>query len=630
MNTYICKCGRIVQKSTNADNTRNRDTKDCTGCPYLLPYGEQEYIQGEGFHLNVKGYECRMSPILNYASRFNGLTDDKCTCSVSSLDYDFLQQISSWIHQTYPNGELSGGFSRESIRPTDFSNNGRYRYSISCAQNKKGMAAKAALLERFFNPDKSRKDLTPEEEEKKIKDLIENGKRAAQAEQTPAAPEKTHAPAECQCVTCTCTGCHEACFGHCQGCGNPTSDCNNYQTGGEKFLPEVPVTLDEAIDRPEPPDKSAAGEALATVADAPPAFDYSGLDAQARDSLHVAETMIKEARRTFISEVADAVAIAHEALVTNCDKRKGNNQYSESTFVNWCASVGFNRMAAYRLLNVSALFKGSTPVERQVLEQAQPSLLYAAAKPSAPAEAVAAVKSGDITTYKEYQDLMQQLKAEQAAREAAEAENRANSALLAEEQRRREDSEAARHSAERNAEDAKRLYRLAEDNRNAMQGMLQTARTRSEVLESERDEARAELSALQSRPIEVAVAEPDPAEIERLATEKAESIAAQRTALLEAQMRGMQQDLNDLRDSAYQAQASGVDTIFAFAVNAAVTIDTLRSTFLELAKDLQEDDFFSALQPMVDAAWKISDIHSEFENPETVDSVFDEREVAQA
>ena len=33
MTTYYCKCGRQVKKSSNADNTGNRDTADCTGCP---------------------------------------------------------------------------------------------------------------------------------------------------------------------------------------------------------------------------------------------------------------------------------------------------------------------------------------------------------------------------------------------------------------------------------------------------------------------------------------------------------------------------------------------------------------------------------------------------------------------
>lgn len=450
----------------------------------------------------------------------------------------------------------------------------------------------------------------------------------------------------CLCESCTCTGCREACFGHCQGCGDPTSDCNSYQTGGEKFLPEVPVTLDEALDRPEPPDGSTSGEALATVPDALPAFDYSGLDARTRDSLHVAETLIKEARQKFISDVADAVAIAHDALcgvVQNLHNSKHGNR-GEGAFCAWCASVGFSRTAAYNLLRVSTLFKGSTPIERQVLEQAQPSVLYEIARPSAPAEGVAAVKSGDITTLKEYKDLMAQLKAERAAREDAEAESKANSALLAEEQRRRKEVQQMaieagkkREEAEGKAKEALQGKQAAELERDSARNMLKKAQQRADMLSTDcnaavnlLNEANAELAALRAAPIEMAVAEPDPAEIERLATEKAEAIAAQRTALLEAQMRGMQHDLNDLRDSAYQTQTSSVDTVFAFAVNAAITVDTLRETFLGLAEGLQEDDFWSAFKPLADAAWKIADIEASAMIPDCSESVSEESEAVEA
>lgn len=40
----------------------------------------------------------------------------------------------------------------------------------------------------------------------------------------------------CECMTCTCDGCHEECFGHCHGCGKPVRSCNSFQTGGEKRL----------------------------------------------------------------------------------------------------------------------------------------------------------------------------------------------------------------------------------------------------------------------------------------------------------------------------------------------------------------------------------------------------------
>lgn len=176
---YICKCGRKVRKSTNADNTGNRDTAGCRGCPYLLPWGPFEYVPGQGFVRNVRGYECRMSKDIEYATRFCGSIDDKCSCYIASLDFDFLTRVSNWIKETYPGGELNGSFFTDDIRAVEYVSNGRYRMSIGCAQNKKGIAAKAALLHQFFDASGARLDMTPEEEKVHILAAIEAGKAKA-------------------------------------------------------------------------------------------------------------------------------------------------------------------------------------------------------------------------------------------------------------------------------------------------------------------------------------------------------------------------------------------------------------------------------------------------------------------
>ena len=159
-----------------------------------------------------------------------------------------------------------------------------------------------------------------------------------------------------------------------------------------------------------------------------PAFDYTGLDAQTVQDLHLAEREFAGGKRMAeigLRRMADGVAIAHDALCGACDNlsQAHNNQHSEKTFGRWCESVGLNRKAAERLLQVSKLFDNSTPREEKVLEELGPSLLYAAAKPSAPAELVQAVKDGDITTHKQYQDLLARYNAEKAAREKAEKDN---------------------------------------------------------------------------------------------------------------------------------------------------------------------------------------------------------------
>ncbi len=84
----------------------------------------------------------------------------------------------------------------------------------------------------------------------------------------------------------------------------------------------------------------------------------------------------------------------------------------DDTFRAWCVSIGITKDTAYRLLQVAAPMDHSSPRQQRVLKELSPSLLYAVAKPSAPAELVARVKSGDITTHKQYQEALAQIKAE--------------------------------------------------------------------------------------------------------------------------------------------------------------------------------------------------------------------------
>lgn len=101
-------------------------------------------------------------------------------------------------------------------------------------------------------------------------------------------------------------------------------------------------------------------------------------------------------------------------------RKARNNQHSEDTFKSWCVSIGITKDTAYRLLQVSALLDGSSPRQQKILKELSPTLLYAVAKPSAPAELVEKVKSGDITTNKQYQEAMAQIKAEKERADAAE------------------------------------------------------------------------------------------------------------------------------------------------------------------------------------------------------------------
>lgn len=284
-----------------------------------------------------------------------------------------------------------------------------------------------------------------------------------------------------------------------------------------------------------------------------PSFDYSGYSPSTVDTLHLAERMIREARRDYILKTAQAVALAHEELVRISDE---HNQYKEDTFVRWCRSVGVSKSTAYQLLQVNALMENSSPEELAVLKSAGPSLLYAAAKPSAPAELVQAVKDGEITTHKEYQALLAQLKAEREradnAEERAQGAERQLEAAQADVAAVLERARAAQRSAELDAKELQRLDKLAthykaeNDRRAADQQRLEGLNA---TLVQEMAEKTARIQELEARPVEVTGATEK--EIARWKAEgaKAERDKAQKerdkAAVREAALR---KELTDLRE----------------------------------------------------------------------------------
>lgn len=158
-----------------------------------------------------------------------------------------------------------------------------------------------------------------------------------------------------------------------------------------------------------------------------PAFDYSGLTDQTVDDLHFAEKEYQHGKKLAergLVHMGNAIAAAHDALCGTVVQQLDNGQFAkkDDTFRAWCCSIGITKSTAYNLLQVSALMDGSSPRQRAILEALPPTLLYAVAKPSAPAELVEKVKNGEVSTNKEYQDLLAQIKAEKERADAAEAE----------------------------------------------------------------------------------------------------------------------------------------------------------------------------------------------------------------
>ena len=289
-----------------------------------------------------------------------------------------------------------------------------------------------------------------------------------------------------------------------------------------------------------------------------PAFDYSGLDAQTVDDLHFAEKEYQHGKKLAergLVHMGNAIAAAHDALcgvVQLLDNSKHGNRGDDS-FRAWCCSIGITKSTAYNLLQVSALMDGSSPRQRAILEALPPTLLYAVAKPSAPAELVAQVKSGDITTHKQYQEALAQIKAEKERADAAEAERdkllgAQNRAAWAESHI--QDVEAQRDAAladvqgltEQNAK-LQQSYHDADESRIAANLQRQKA-------EAERDKAEARAhkaeDALKHQPITGVV---DKDEVKRQAealSRNAVQEARQQAAEAQARLRQYQEDAEGL------------------------------------------------------------------------------------
>ena len=547
MTTYICKCGRRVKKSADASTTGNRLSgyapgHECWGCPYAIPYGDFQWDESARTVVReTRGYECRMSKTLTYASEFAGSIKDKCTCRVHSLDFDFLSQVSAWIKDNYPDREIFGSFSKD-IRASDYGSDGRYCLTITCTQNLKGVAAKRELFGQFFTPNGSRKDMTPQQEMEKILADIKKAKEGFSCVSTPnvAAAATTAENAVPTATMATPTTLEN---GAAASASTPATSLQNCELG---------------------PAASAGGSSVSTAGamqdkpltfireDKCPAFDYSGLTDQTVEDLHFAEDEYRHGKQMAergLVHMGNAIAAAHDALcgvVAQCDngedgarltmRQARNNQHSEDTFKDWCLSVGVTKPTAYRLLQVSALMAGSSPRQRAILESLPPTLLYAVAKPSAPQELVEKVKNGEVPTNKAYQDL---LKENQQLRT-----DRVNAMNQAEREKQRADAAEARE------EEAWKLRESASQKYNAaladVNNLAAANQRKNKELEAVKKDLRDAQDALKHQPITGVV---DKDEVKRQAeamSRNAVQEARQQAAEAQARLRQYQEDAEGL------------------------------------------------------------------------------------
>lgn len=360
--------------------------------------------------------------------------------------------------------------------------------------------------------------------------------------------------------------------------------------------------VDPVEEEPEVPETQTAQEKpLTTVPDAMrPAFDYSGLTDQTVEDLHFAENEYhhgKQMAERGLVHMGNAIAAAHDALcgvVAQCDngedgacrtmRKARNNQHSEDTFKSWCVSIGITKDTAYRLLQVSALLDGSSPRQQKILKELSPTLLYAVAKPSAPAELVEQVKSGDITTNKQYQEALAQIKAEKERADAAEterdtllgAQNRAawaeshiqdveaqRDAALADVQGLTEqnaklqqsyhDADESRIAANLQRQKAEAERDRAEARAKDAENQLAGSRQVAEAAKLRGDKLKAENDALKKQPITAVV---DKEEVERQAREMAAEMTADLRAQLEQAASGSEQDAHSSYDNVLLADRS--------------------------------------------------------------------------
>ena len=332
-----------------------------------------------------------------------------------------------------------------------------------------------------------------------------------------------------------------------------------------------------------------------------PAFDYSGLDVVTVDTLHLAENIIRSARQKYIVDLAGAVDMAHEELVRNSD---GHNQHTEETFVAWCRSVGISKTTAYQLLQVQTLITGATPEEQAVLEATSPSLLYAAAKPSAPAELVQAVKDGDITTHKQYQDLLARYDAEKAAREKAEKAAKAMTECY--------------NTAHKNEEFTLKNMKKAQDERDTALRRAAEAENRAagaqklaEQRGNENTELKARIRDMENQPRDVAVVQPGEAQIEAWRKEgETRAAAALRDSIRKADQAkaDAQRQVNALQDQLAAAVPDAdacqrtADTLYETTEN----LRLLLRTQLKLAQ-LPPKDYGNVVAHVLQAADALRD-----------------------
>ena len=556
MTTYICKCGRRVKKSTDASTTGNRLSgyapgHECWGCPYAMPYGNFQWDESAGtVSRETRGYECRMSKTLTYASEFAGSVKDKCTCRVHSLDFDFLSQVSAWIKDTYPDREIFGSFSKD-IRASDYGSDGRYCLTITCTQNLKGVAAKRELFGQFFNPDGNRKGMTPQQEMEKI---LADIKKAKEIFSCASAQNADAAVTTAEDAVPTATA------------ATPTTS----ESGADASASPPATSLQNCESAP-----AASADGSSVSMPSAPGFDFSPLgdlagaaaDADQQFDLHYGT-----AQDEYL------VSCIYLARIHALTAKAG--RYGGGTWTKWYESKGLSHGSVTKMVQNGEAFNSSTVDELKQLPNLTRKDLNLIARSGCADQVVAA--AGDS---QRVQDLLAQIKSKDAQLEAAHADisglkDRATAAEAREEEawsmvsKAQDEAKAAQENLDyevsqndalheekgqllRECEAAKQARAEAEARAQEAEKQLEGSRQVAEAAKLRGDKLKAENDALKSQPITAVV---DKEETRRQAKEMADAMNAELQAKLDAVTGDAEQDVRNAYDSVLLASRSMLNT----------------------------------------------------------------------
>lgn len=418
----------------------------------------------------------------------------------------------------------------------------------------------------------------------------------------------------------------------------PSAQCSDAATAAESQTAASPAA----------PEGSSPTTELATAADAPgvpvsadenapvpsstaPTFDF-GADDQTNALL------LQDAQTFITGNMARIMAAKHAHDLTA-------NHY-QGSWGKWCAAVGISRDTGENMVRVAEQF-GNIQLEGKSILDVQPlKLLYAAAKPSTPEVVKQAVFTGDITTYKEYQELMAQLKAEKDRADAAEksaqnarkenayfkelvksaeaqthkdaekreeAESRYESALAdisglkeqnAQLQQSYHDADESRIAANLQRQKAEAERDKAEARAKNAEGQLSGSRQVAEAAKLRADKLQEENAALKKQPIAAVVDEEevdrrakalahqwDEEELDRLAAEKAWGLADARNSELAKDNTALRKQLATLQARANDNTQADFETANYCASLFRSAWDTCKGSYSRLTGEDLESTF---------------------------------------